>query len=327
MKAASWIGGAAAALRPITSGAQQRPAPVIGYLSSATPGAYPAALIAAFRQGLSETGYVEGSNLAVEYRWAEDHYDRLPGLAQDLVQRKVEVIAATGGLVAALAAKAATSTMPIVFSIGDDPVAAGVVTSFSRPGGNITGVSFFVRELGTKLLELASELLPDNAAVIGMLANPNRPSYQPIRAAIEGAARAEGRPLVILEAAGENDFDPAFARLAGLRAGALLVTSDPLYLDRRERLVALAASHAVPAIYAWREYVVAGGLMSYGPSLAGAYHDVGVYVGKILSGHNPAELPVQRPTRFELVINLETAKALGLTIPPSILARADEVIE
>jgi ABC-type uncharacterized transport system substrate-binding protein len=318
--------GSTAFLWPLAARAQQTSMPVIGYLSSASKATYPAAFLVAFREGLRDTGYVEGKNLAIEYRWAEDRYDRLPQLAKDLAERKVAAIAATGGLVSTLAAKAVTSTIPIVFSMGDDPVSAGVVDSFGRPGGNITGVSFFVLELGTKLLDLAAELLPD-AVSIGLLANPSRPSYKPIRDTIEGAARMKGKQLVVLDARGEQDFETAFAKLAQSQAAALVVTSDPLYLNRRERLVALAARHAIPAVYAWREYVDAGGLMSYGPSLAGAYRDVGVYVGKILKGAKPVELPVQQPTTFDLVLNLKTAKALGLAVPQSLLARADEVIE
>jgi putative ABC transport system substrate-binding protein len=317
--------GGPVAYWPFAAWAQRSPA-VIGYLNSASPASYPAALLAAFRQGLGETGYMEGKNLAIEYRWAENRYDRLPELARQLVERPVAVIAATGGLVTALAAKNATTIVPIVFSMGDDPVLAEVVTSFSRPGGNITGVSFFVLELGTKLLDLATELLP-GADRIALLANPSRPSYPAIRDAIEGAARTKGRGLVILDAASEKDFQSAFVSLAQAQANALLVTSDPLYLDRRERLVGLAASHAVPTIYAWREYVSSGGLMSYGPSLPDAYRQVGIYVGKILGGTKAADLPIAQPTKFELVINLKAAQALGLTVPPSLLARADEVIE
>jgi putative ABC transport system substrate-binding protein len=323
-EAITLIGGAALAW-PLTVRAQQQ-MPVIGYLSSASKASYPAAFLAAFHQGLSETGYVEDKNLSIEYRWAEDHYDRLPELAKDLAERNAAAIAATGGLVSVLAAKAATTTIPIVFSMGDDPVSVGIVASFNRPGGNITGVSFFVLELGTKLLDLATELLPD-AASIAVLANPKRPSYKPIREAIEAAARAKGRRLVVLDAGAEKDFEPAFTMLAQAQAGALLVTSDPLYLDRRQRLVALAARYSAPTVYAWREYVDAGGLMSYGPSLVGAYHDVGVYIGRILSGRKPADLPVQQPTKFELVINLKTAETLGLTVPTTLLGRADEVIE
>jgi putative tryptophan/tyrosine transport system substrate-binding protein len=305
--------------------AQQEP--VIGYLSSAAAGSYPKAFLAAFHQGLADTGYIEGQNLAIEYRWADDDYKRLPGLAKEVAERKVAAIAATGGLVTALAAKAATTTIPIVFTMGDDPVSSGIVASFARPGGNITGVSFFVLELGTKLLDLATELLPNASSSIALLANPNRPSYKPIRDAIEDAGRARRRRVIVVDATTEKDFETVFDTLKRTHVGALVITSDPLYLDQRARLVALAARNSVPAIYAWREYVAAGGLMSYGARLTDAYHDAGVYVGRILKGAKPADLPVQQPTKFELVINLKTAKALGLTLPESLLARADEVIE
>jgi putative ABC transport system substrate-binding protein len=318
--------GGAAVVWPFAARAQQKAMPVVGYLSSASPATYPPAYVAAFRQGLSETGYVEGKNVFIEYRWAEDHYDRLPALAGDLAARQANVIATTGGIVSALAAKGVTSTIPIVFAMGDDPVSAGVVASFARPGGNITGISFFAVELGAKLFELATELTA-SAASIGILVNPKRPTYEAVLKAVETAARAKGRQLLVLDASAERDFEQLFATLAEARAGALVVTSDPLYLDRRERLVALATSHAIPTVYAWREYIAAGGLISYGPSLAGAYRQVGIYAGKILMGEKPADLPVQQPTTFELVINLKTAKALGLTVPQSILARADEVIE
>ena len=320
------LAGGSAALWPFAGKAQKSKPAVVGYLSSASPATYPKALLAGFHQGMSEAGYIEGQNYVVEYRWAENDYERLPELANQLVERQVGVIAATGGLVTALAAKKATTSVPIVFSMGDDPVLAGLVASFGRPGANVTGVSFFVLELGTKLLDLATELLPGLTRV-AILVNPNRPSYKAIRDAIEDATHAKGCRLVVLDAAAEKDFAPAFRALVQAGAGALLVTSDPLYLDRRGSLVALAASHAVPTIYAWRQYVASGGLMSYGPSLPDAYRQVGAYVGKILGGANPADLPVVQPTKFELVINLKAAKALGLTVPPSLLARADEVIE
>jgi putative ABC transport system substrate-binding protein len=317
--------GGTALLWPIATRAQQKAMPVIGYLNSGSPGTT-APFVAAFRQGLSETGYVEGQNVAIEYRWAEGHYDRLPTLAADLVGRKVDLIAASGGIVSARAAKSATATIPIVFVSGDDPVATGLVASLARPGGNLTGVSFLVVELNPKRLELLSELVPE-AKVIALLVNPNNSNAERIMREGREAARAKGVQLPILKAGTENEIDAAFASLAQLHAGALLVGNDPFFNSRRERLVALASRHAVPAIYEGRESAAAGGLVSYGPSFTAVYRQVGSYVGKILKGAKPADLPVQQPTKFELVINLKTAKALGLTVPQAILARADEVIE
>jgi putative ABC transport system substrate-binding protein len=312
------LGAAITAARTLR--AQQKAMPVIGFLGGASPGPH-APFVAAFHQGLSETGYVEGQNVAIEYRWAEGQYERLPALAADLVSRKVDLIVATsGGRAPALAAKNATSTIPIVFAMGADPVALGLVASLARPGGNITGFSILVRALMPKRLELLSELVP-GARVIAMLVNIERNIGE-----MQQAARAKGVQLQILEAGTESQIDAAFATLVRLHAGALLV-GDPFYLNRREQLVALAARHAVPAIYDWRDYVVAGGLISYGASLADVYRQLAIYAGKILNGAQPADLPVQQPTRFELVINLKTAKALGLTVPPSILVRADEIIE
>jgi putative ABC transport system substrate-binding protein len=316
------LGGAMTAARAVR--AQQKAMPVIGFLHSASPGPY-APNVAAFRQGLSETGYVEGQNLAIEYRWAEGHYDRLPALVADLVGLKVHVIAA-GSAPSALAAKSATSTIPIVFTSGGDPVAAGLVASLARPGGNLTGVSIMGAELTPKQLELLSELAPQ-FGVFALLVNPNYPSVDhEIRDAQE-AARAKGVQLHILKATTESEIDAAFGTLLQLQGGALVVGVDPFFFSRSEQLVALAARHAVPAIYGLREWVLAGGLISYGLSLTDAYRQIGNYAGRILNGAKPADLPVQQPTRFELVVNLNTAKALGLTIPPSILARADEVIE
>jgi putative ABC transport system substrate-binding protein len=303
--------------------AQQKAMPVIGVLGSGLPGPV-AAFLAAFRQGLSETGYIEGQNLAIEYRWAEGHYDRLPGLAADLVGAKVDVIA-TGGTPSVLAAKGATSTIPIVFSSGD-PVEGGVIAGLSRPGGNLTGVSTMNTEMTPKRLELLSELVPQ-AKVIALLVNPNNAITERIIAEVQEAARAKGLQLHILKAGTENDIDAAFAALAELRAGALVVASDSFFGSRREQVVALAARHAVPAIYDFREYAASGGLTSYGPSRTGTWRLMGIYAGKILKGAKPADLPVQQPATFELVVNLKTAKALGLAVPPSILSRADEVIE
>ena len=305
--------------------AQQKAMPVIGFLGGSSPGPF-APYVAGFHQGLRETGYVEGQNVVIEYRWAEDRYDRLPGLAADLVSRKVDVIATSGGIPAARAAKNVTSAIPIVFTGIGDPVGAGLIASFSRPGGNVTGMSFFTNELNLKRLELLSELVPQ-ARMIAILVNPNNPvAEHTIRDAKE-AARAKRAQLQILKAGAEGDFGTAFVSLVQAHAGALLVSSDPFFNSRREELVTLAARDVVPAIYEWREFVAIGGLISYGPSITGIWRQAGAYVGRILAGAKPADLPVQQPTKFELVINLKTARALGLTVPPAILARADEVIE
>jgi putative tryptophan/tyrosine transport system substrate-binding protein len=304
--------------------AQQKAMPVIGYLIGGSPGPV-APLVAAVRQGLSETGYVEGQNLAIEFRAAEGHYDRLPALAADLVGRKVDVILA-GNDPAALAAKSATSTIPIVFASAGDPVQLGLVASFNRPGGNVTGVSGMLAELMPKRLELLSELVPQ-ARVIALLVNPNNATSDAMVRDVGQAARAMAREVQILKARNESEIDAAFATLSQSHVGALLVDADPYYYSRREQLVTLAALHSVPAIYQWREFSASGGLISYGASVVSVFHQTGIYVGQILNGVRPADLPVQQPTTFELVINLKTAKSLGLTIPPSILARADEVIE
>jgi putative ABC transport system substrate-binding protein len=315
------LGGAIAL--PWVAAAQQKPMPVIGVLgtTSLDPNA---PFMAAFRQGLSEAGYVEGQNVAIEYVWAEGHYDRLPALAADLVGRKVDLIVA-GGTTAVLAAKNTTSTIPIVFNAAD-PVELGLVASLARPGGNLTGVSMMNAELMAKRVELLSELVPD-ATVIALLVNPDNPGAERMMREVPEAARAKGAQLPVLKASTESEIDAAFATLVELHAGALLVQADPLFGRRREQLAALASRHAIPAIYDWREFVAVGGLISYGPSRSAAIRQVGIYVGKILKGAKPADLPVQQPATFELVVNLKTANALGLTVPPSILARADEVIE
>jgi putative ABC transport system substrate-binding protein len=264
--------------------------------------------------------------VAIEYRWADGHYDRLPDLAADLVHSRVEVIATSGGDTVAGAAKGAAPAIPIVFTSGGDPVARGFVASLSRPGGNMTGVALLVVELVPKRLELVRELVP-NAAGIGALINPKNTNAGRNLTALQEAARVKGVQLHIVEASAESDFEKAFASLTSLQAGALVVGADPFFTARRAQIVALAAQHSLPTIYEWREFVDAGGLISYGPSLAGVYRQIGTYVGRILDGKKPADLPVEQPTKFELVINLNTAKALGLTIPQIILARADELIE
>jgi putative tryptophan/tyrosine transport system substrate-binding protein len=304
--------------------AEQKATPVIGFLNSGSPGQN-AQWLPAFHQGLSETGYLEEQNVSIEYRWAEGHYDRLPALAADLVGRKVDVIAAFG-IPSALAAKNATSTIPIVFLSGSDPVADGLVASLARPGGNLTGVSFLNVELMAKRLELLSELIP-HAGVIALLVNPANPLTEPMIRDVQEAARAKGLQLHILKAGTESEIDAAFATLVQLHAAALVVGADPFFFGRRDQLLVLAAHHAVPAMYYLREFVATGGLISYGTSFISVFRQVGIYAGEILKGAKPADLPVQQPTTFELVVNLNIAKALGLTVPPSILARADELIE
>jgi len=303
--------------------AQQKATPVVGFLGSSSF-ELRAPNVSAFRQGLSETGYVEGENVAIEYRWAEGDYDRLPALAADFVLHKVDVIAALG-LPSALAAKRATSTIPIVFSVGD-PVERGLVTSLARPSGNLTGISLINVELMPKRLELLSELVP-HAGVIALLVNPDNSNTERNVRDMEQAARAKGVQLNILNASTENEIGAAFATIIQLPVGALVVQSDPFFNSRLDQLLALASRHGVPAIYALRQFAVAGGLISYGTSFTTSFRLVGIYAGKILNGTKPVDLPVQQPTTFELVVNLKTANALGLTVPPSILARADEVIE
>ena len=315
------LGGAMTAARALH--AQQKATPVVGYLSAGSL-SLSSAFEAAFRHGLSATGYVEGQNLAIEYRWAEGRYDRLPALAADLVERRVDLIAALS-TPSALAAKNATSTIPIVFAVAD-AVAAGFVASLARPGGNLTGVSVLIVELMPKRLELLTELVPQ-ARVIALLVNPDNPNTEPMIRDVREAARAKEVRLHILKAGTEEELDTAFTTLLQLQAGGLVVAADPFFSSRRAHLVALAARHAVPAIYEYREFVDTGGLISYGPSITDTWRQAGIYAGRILKGAKPADLPVEQPTKFELVVNLKTAKALGLTVPQSILARADEIIE
>jgi putative ABC transport system substrate-binding protein len=317
------VGGATAAW-PLAASAQQAVLPVMGYLNSRSPDG-DAAFLAAFHHGLNESGYVEGQNVAIEYRWAEGRYDRLPALAADLVRRKVAVIAATT-TPAALAAKAATSAIPIVFTGAVDAIAAGLVVNINRPSSNATGVNFYISALGAKRLELMHELIP-NAAAIGMLVNPNYADAKSQWNDVKEAARAIGLQVHVVNASSEGDFDKVFATLVQLKVDALLVGSDSFLFNRRNQLVALAARHALPAMYPLREYAAAGGLISYAANLVDGYRQAGIYVARILKGAKPGDLPVVQPTKFDLVINLKTAKALGLTVPQSLLVAADEVIE
>jgi putative tryptophan/tyrosine transport system substrate-binding protein len=310
---------------PLAAHAQQPALPVIGFLNSASPKAFEY-LVTAFRRGLKEAGYVEGQNVAIDYRWAEGHYDRLPELAADLVRRQVRVIAATGGAVSARAAEAATTTIPIVFTIGDDAVKLHLVASLNRPDSNATGVSMLVAELGAKRLGLLRELVP-NVSLIAVLLNPNNPVTQGELNDLQEAARIIKQDIHILHANSEDELNFAFATIVRLQAGAIIVGADPFFNSRRNQIVALAAQHRIPTIYEWREFAVAGGLISYGTSLADGYRQAGVYVGRILKGEKPANLPVQQSAKFELVINMKTAKALGLDVPLNLQQRADEVIE
>ena len=318
------LGGAAAAW-PLAAGAQQSAMPVVGVLYSGSPEMLDT-LIFAFRQGLNEMGYVEGRNVTLELRLAEGQYDRLPSLAADLVRRQVAVIFTAGGQNSAFAAKSNTTTIPIVFTTGGDPVRSGLIASLNRPGGNITGVTNLTAELEPKRLEILNELVP-TADVIAVLVNP---AYQDVQLRvneIEMATRAVGKQIRVLRASNEGAIDAAFAALVEARAGAILVSSDPFFFSRRHHIVALAAQYAVPAIYQWREFAQIGGLISYGASRNYAVHEAGIYVGKILKGAKPSDLPVQQAVKLELVVNLNTAKALGLEVPPTLSARADEVIE
>jgi len=318
------LGGAAA--WPLAAHAQQPALPVIGFLHSASAAAY-AAPLAAFRKGLSEAGYVEGQNVAIEYRWAEGQNDRLPALAAELVRRRVAVIVTPGSTAATLAAQAATATIPIVFIIGANPVKIGLVASLNRPGGNATGINDFGVEIGAKRLGLLHELLP-GAARFGVLVNPDNPFItESFVTELQMAASAIGRQIEVVTASTNGDIDTAFATLVKKRADALLISPDALFVTRRVQLIMLAVHHTLPALYHRRELAEAGGLMSYGSDLSDQYRQTGLYVSRILKGEKPAEIPVQLPTKFEFVINLQTAKTIGLDIPPTLLARADEVIE
>ena len=304
----------------------QQPMKKIGFLSVSSPSVH-APFVAAFNDGLKETGFVEGQNLAIEYSWAEGNFDRLPALAADFIRDKVDVIAAVSGDLSIRAAINASSTIPIVFITGSDPVQTGLVASLGRPGGNATGFSMIANELMAKRFELLSELVP-KIRTIALLINPKYHSATECTIPlVQQAASVKGVRLHILKAANEDEFEPAFASLAPLKADALIVGTDPFFTSRRERIVALASRYSVPAIYEWQEFVTAGGLISYGTSLTSLYREVGVYVGKILKGAKPADLPIQQPTKFELVINVTAAKALGLTLPPTLLTAADKVIE
>jgi putative tryptophan/tyrosine transport system substrate-binding protein len=317
--------GGAAASAPFAARAQQPAMPVVGFLHGASP-SYLGQFVDALRKGLAEAGYVEGQNLAVEYRWAEGHYDRLPALAADLVERQVAVILAMGGTDPARAAKAATSTIPIVFVSAADPVRTGLVASLNRPGGNVTGVSLIAAALDEKKMGLLHELAPKASFIVGLV-NPNYPGAKVQTAEVQESANHLGVKAIVLTAATEAEIDAAFASATQQGAGAILLSSDPFFNSRSGRFVEQAARHSMPVIYPQSEYVRGGGLISYGPDFSDGYRNGGAYVGKILKGATPAELPVMQPTKFELVINLKTAKTLGLNVPATLLATADEVIE
>jgi putative ABC transport system substrate-binding protein len=322
MRRRDFIKGIAGSVAAWPAHAQQLPMPVIGFLSAIS--SYEPFLVA-FRKGLAEAGYVEGETVAIEYRWAEGHYDRLPELASELVRRQVEVVAAAGGSQSARAAKAATATIPIVFYSGD-PVAEGLVASLNRPGGNLTGMSTFAPALGGKRVDLLRELVP-GASALAMVINPNYAPAAAEAAEMEDAVRALGHKLSVFKASSEGEIEATFATLAQQRPDALIVGADPFFNSRREQFATLAMRDSIPTIYVWREFVVAGGLMSYGDDFTDGYRQMGIYVGRILKGAKPADLPIIRPTKFELVINRKTAKVLGLNVSDKLLALANEVIE
>ncbi len=310
---------------PLPARAQQPTMPVIGFLNSALAVKW-SPFVAAFRQGLSETGYVEGQNVGIEFRWAEGHYDRLPGLAADLVCAGVAVIVATGGATSALAAKQTTTTIPIVFSTGGDPIKEGLVASINRPGGNITGVNLLTTGLEAKRLEILHAVVP-NASIIGALINPNNANAEVQSAMVQDAGRTMGQKVLILHASSERDFEAVLATMVQSRIDALIVGSDPFFNSQRDKLIDLTARYRIPAIYEWHEFVQAGGLMSYGSNLADGYHQVGIYAGRVLKGEKPGDLPIVQSTKVQFAINLKTANALGVTVPLPLLGRADEVIE
>jgi putative ABC transport system substrate-binding protein len=317
--------GSTAVAWPLAARAEQSATPVIGFLNSASPQPF-ANYVSGFRVGLKQTGYVDGQNVTIEFRWAEGHYDRLPEMAADLVRHKVAVLVSTGGTPSVMAAKAATATIPIVFTTGSDPVRLGFVTSLNRPGGNVTGVNMFVAAMESKRLGLLRALIP-GVQLIAVLLNPNRPDHAYELREVQEPAAAIGQQIHILLVRNASDFDAAFATAVQLRAGAMLIGSDPFFNSQRDKIVALAARYSIPAIYEQREYALAGGLMSYGTNFSDGYRQAGIYAGRILKGERPGDLPVVQSTKFEFVINLKTAKALGIEVPPNLSAEADEVIE
>jgi putative ABC transport system substrate-binding protein len=317
------LGGAA--VWPLAARAQQRAMPVIGLLDSTSPDVH-TNLLRPFRQGLNETGFVEGSNVAIEYRWSDGQYGRLPELAADFAHREVSVITTIDGSASALAAKAATSTIPVIFRIGADPVALGLVASLNRPGGNVTGVTSLTVEVGPKRLEVLHQLVP-TATVMALLLNPTSPFAETLTRDLQAAARMLGLRIHVLNASTDGDITSAFAQLLQLRTAGLVIGSDVFFNSRSQQLAARTVRHAMPAVYQYREFVAAGGLMSYGGSLEDSYRSAGIYTGRVLKGEKPADLPIQQSTKVELFINLKTAKGLGLEVPPTLLARADEVIE